>query len=355
MIVTRTPFRVTLGGGGTDLPSYYEKHGGFIFAMGMDKYMYVMTNPPGVDRKIRLRYSKTEIVDHVSELEHDLAREALRLHGIEDRMEISSMADLPAGTGLGSSGAYLVGLLTALHQYRRDYVPLQTLAEEACHIELHILDKCIGKQDQYMAAFGGLTVLDIARDGTVDVRPVQLRDGALASFIAHTHIYYTGLAHNALEVLSHQDSAMRSSSPRRASVEDSLNGIKELGYRILDAIQSEDFDRWGLLLHEHWMKKKRMSEKISVGWIDELYDEVRACCGVLGGKIIGAGGGGFLMLYCPSISRKLEDFMLSRGLPRVNYNLEREGTKVVANVASTQSMILHPTVTAASRPVDAVS
>ena len=137
---------------------------------------------------------------------------------------------------------------------------------------------------------------------------------------------------------------MRSASPRRVDVEDSLNGIKELGNGILDAIQSEDFDRWGHLLHEHWMKKKRMSEKISVPWIDELYDEVRARCGVLGGKIIGAGGGGFLMLYCPSTSRKLEDFMLSHGLPRLHYDLEREGTKVVANVASTQAMILHPAV-----------
>ena len=355
MIVTRTPFRVTLGGGGTDLPSYYEKHGGFVLAMGIDKYMYVMTNPPGVDRKIRVRYSKTEVVDHVSQLEHELAREALRLHGIEDRMEISSMADLPAGTGLGSSGAYLVGLLTALHHYRRDYVSLQSLADEACHIELSVLKKRIGKQDQYMAVYGGLSVLQIARDGTVEVCPAQVRDGALASFIAHTHIYYTGLAHDALDVLSHQDSAMRSASARRVAVEDSLNGIKELGYKILDAIQSEDFDRWGLLLHEHWTNKKRMSDKISVRWIDELYDEVRACYGVLGGKIIGAGGGGFLMLYCPTGSRRLEDFMRSRGLPRLYYNLEREGTKVVANVASTQWMILHPTAAPVLRPVPAAS
>src|SRR3989449_9623335 len=139
MIVTRTPFRVTLGGGGTDLPSYYEKHGGFVFAMGIDKYMYVMTNPPGVDRKIRVRYSKTEIVDHVSQLEHELAREALRLHGIEDRMEIASMADLPAGTGVGSSGSYLGGLLSALYHYRRNFVRLETPAGGACRIQLKVL------------------------------------------------------------------------------------------------------------------------------------------------------------------------------------------------------------------------
>jgi D-glycero-alpha-D-manno-heptose-7-phosphate kinase len=342
MIVTRTPFRVTLGGGGTDLPSYYEKHGGFVFAMGIDKYMYVMTNPPGVDRKIRLHYTQSEVVDHVSAVRHELAREALRLSGIEDRMEIASMADVPAGTGVGSSSAYLVGLLAALHQYRRDYVSLETLAEEACYIELKVLRKGIGKQDQYMAVFGGLTVLDISPEGDVDVRPVTLRGGALASFIAHTHIYYTGLLHNTLNVLSHQDTAMRSSNPGGTTVEESLNAIKDLGYRICDVIQSEDFDKWGLLLHEHWMNKKRMSDKISVTWIDQLYEEVRTSCGVLGGKLVGAGGGGFLMLYCPSTSGRLEDFMMSRGLPRLYYNLEREGTKVVANVASTQSMILHP-------------
>ncbi len=348
MIVTRTPFRVTLGGGGTDLPSYYEQHGGFVFAMGIDKYMYVMTNPPGVDRKIRLHYTQSEVADHVSQVRHELAREALRLNGIEDRMEIASMADVPAGTGVGSSSAYLVGLLGALHQYRRDYVSLETLAEEACHIELKVLKKGIGKQDQYMAAFGGLTVLEISRDGAVDVRPVHVRGGALASFIAHTHIYYPGLLRNTLDVLSQQDTAMRSASPHRTTVEQSLNGIKDLGYRILDAIQAEDFDKWGQLLHEHWVHKKRMSDKISATWIAQLYEEVRASYDVLGGKLIGAGGGGFLMLYCSNSSGKLEDFMMSRGLPRLYYNLEREGTKVVANVASTQSMILHPAVAPAS-------
>src|SRR2546430_1360556 len=156
MIITRTPFRVTLGGGGTDLPSFNEKHGGFIFAMVIDKYMYIAINPPGVDRKIRLHYTQSEVVDHVDEVRHELAREALRLHGIVDRMEISSMADLPAGTGVGSSGAYLVGLLTALHHYRRAYVPLQTLAAEARHIELNVLPKCIGEKGHYLANHGGL-------------------------------------------------------------------------------------------------------------------------------------------------------------------------------------------------------
>jgi len=342
VIITRTPFRVTLGGGGTDLPSYYEKHGGFIYAMGIDKYMYVMTNPPGVDRMVRVRYSETEIVERADQLKHELAREALRLHGIEDRMEIDSMADLPAGAGLGSSSAYLVGLLLALHSYRRDFVSLKQLAEEACHIELNVLGKRIGKQDQYMAAFGALTSLEITRDGAVEVTHSGLRESASASLVYHTHIYYTGLLRNAPAVLAPQDAAMRTSCPERAEVEDSLNGIKELGYRIRDAIEEERFEDFGLLLHEHWKLKKRLSDKVSVSWIDPLYDEVRASHGVLGGKIIGAGGGGFLMLFCPKDTRSLEDFMMKRGMPRLYYNLEREGAKVVANVASTQSMTLHP-------------
>src|SRR2546428_6139484 len=339
MIVTRTPFRVTLGGGGTDLPSYYEKHGGFIFAMGIDKYMYVMTNPPTVDSKIRLHYSQSETVDHVSELRHELAREALRLHGIEEKFEISSMADLPAGTGVGSSSCYVVGLLTALHHYRREYVSLQTLAEEACHIELNVLKKGIGKQDQYMAAYGGLTVLEIGTDGNVKVRSVELGSSSVAALVANTHIYYTGLRRNTLEVLTDQNEAMKSKeTSNHQQVAESLHRIKDLGYRILDAIEREDFDAWGQLLDEHWQHKKRLSTKIPLSVVDRLYDEVKAHYGVLGGKIIGAGGGGFLMLYCPTTHKRLEQFMLSQRMPRLHYMVEPEGSKVVVNISSTKAM-----------------
>jgi D-glycero-alpha-D-manno-heptose-7-phosphate kinase len=339
MIITRTPFRVTLGGGGTDLPSFYGKHGGFIFAMGIDKYMYVSINRPVVDRKIRIHYTQSEVVDRVSQVRHELVREALRFHDIEDALEISSMADLPAGTGVGSSSCYLVGLLAALHQYRREYVPLETLAEEACHIELNVLEKGIGKQDQYMAAFGGLTVLEITPDGSVNVRPARLTGGALANFLAHTHIYYTGLVRDAVDVLADQNNAMLSDgAPQRTTVEQSLCAIKDLGYRILDAIEAENFDQWGLLLHEHWVNKKRLSNKINVTRIDALYDEVRARFGVLGGKIIGAGGGGFLLLYSPDNSNRLEEFMLSHGLPRLAYRVENEGVKVIANFAISEPL-----------------
>lgn len=333
MIVTRTPFRVTLGGGGTDLPSYYSQNGGFIFAMGLDKYMYVSVNRPVVGSKIILHYTQSEVVDHVGELRHELAREALRMHKVESNFEVASMADLPAGTGLGSSSCYLVGLLNALHHDRRDYVPLQTLAEEACHIELDILKEGIGKQDQYMAAFGGLTVMEIARDGKVEVRQLRPSSSDIAEFVAHTHIYYTGAQRDAREVLADQNVAMqKKESSDHARVSESLHRIKDLGYRILEAIEASNFDTWGRLLHEHWQNKKKMSKKISLSRVDEIYDTVRERFGVLGGKIIGAGGGGFLMLYCPSNPKTLERFMLEQGMPRMHYTIEPEGTKVVAQM-----------------------
>jgi D-glycero-alpha-D-manno-heptose-7-phosphate kinase len=333
VIVTRTPFRVTLGGGGTDLPSYYASHGGFIFAMGLDKYMYVVVNRPTVGRKIRLHYSQSEVVDRVGDLRHELAREALRAHGIEDAFEVASIADLPAGTGLGSSSCYLVGLLNALHHDRRDYVPLQSLAEEACHIELEILKEPIGKQDQYMATYGGLTVLDIARDGKVKVRQLRPSSADIAELVAHTHIYYTGSERDAREVLHDQNVAMKSKeNVDHARVADSLHRIKDLGYRILEAIEQNNFDRWGEMLDEHWQNKKRMSNKISFSAVDEIYDEVRKRFHVLGGKIIGAGGGGFLMLYCATNHSELERFMAERGMPRMHYTIEPEGTKVVAQM-----------------------
>ncbi len=333
MIVTRTPFRVTLGGGGTDLPSYYSQNGGFIFAMGLDKYMYVTVNRPVVGRHVRLHYSHSEVVEHVSQLRHELAREALILHGIEEAFEVASIADLPAGTGLGSSSCYLVGLLNALHHDRRDYVPLQTLAEEACHIELDILKEGIGKQDQYMAAYGGLTVLEIARDGRVTVRQLGPSSSDIAEFVAHTHIYYTGASRDAREVLADQNLAMqKKDSVDHNRVADSLHRIRDLGYRILETIESGNYDRWGQLLDEHWQAKKKMSSKISLSIVDDIYDEVRKRFGVLGGKIIGAGGGGFLMLYCASHHAALEQYMAERGMPRMHYTIEAEGTKVISQM-----------------------
>lgn len=335
MIVTRTPFRVTLGGGGTDLPSYYSGHGGFVFTMAITRYMYVMVNPRLIDQKIILHYRQSEVVDSLDELRHDLVREALRRVGVRQAIEIASIADLPAGTGVGSSGSFLVGLLLALRQLTRDHVSLEALAEEACTIELETLRKPIGKQDQYIAAFGGLTVLDIAKDGTVRPESIQLGDSALADLVANSHIYYTGQDRDTVEALGPQNRAMMSpDDPRHADVAESLHRIKDLGHRILDAIRREDFDAWGAMLHEHWMFKKRLSPSVSLVRVDAIYDEVRERFGVLGGKIIGAGGGGFLMLYCPQQHKAVETFMAAHGMPRLHYMVEPEGAKVMADMAA---------------------
>ena len=192
MIITLTPFRVTLGGGGTDLPSYYSRNGGFVFSMAITRYMYVLVNSREIDRKIILNYRHSETVDSVDELQHDLVREALRFMDIQEAIEISSIADLPAGTGVGSSGSFLIGLLLGLHQLRDQHVALQALAEEACTIELDVLRKPIGKQDQYIAAFGGLSVFEIDKQGGVQCESLELGDSSLADLVANSHIYYTG-------------------------------------------------------------------------------------------------------------------------------------------------------------------
>jgi D-glycero-alpha-D-manno-heptose-7-phosphate kinase len=338
MIVTRTPFRVTLGGGGTDLPSFYEKHGGFVVAMGLDKYMYLVLNRLIVEKKVILHYTKSEMVDSAKELRHELAREALRLNGIDSGIEISSLADIPASTGLGSSSCYLVGLLTAIHAYRKDYISRQDIAAEAVRIELDVLKKGIGQQDQYMAAFGGLTVLDIDTAGKVAVRQLQLASWAIAELIANSHIYYLNKKRDAAEVLDDQNKAMATTTPDRAKVEDSLLQIKDIGHRILEAIQGEDFDAFGVLMDEHWQNKRRLSETVSYPEVDQLYDHVKKEYGVLGGKIIGAGGGGFLMLYCPRKKQQLTQFMQTKGYFRLPYQVEFEGSKVVSNLQHSQEL-----------------
>ncbi len=341
MIVTRTPFRITLGGGGTDLPAFYEKHGGYILALGINKYMYVALNIPWADRKVRLHYTKSETVEHVDQLEHELAREALKSHGIHDAIEIASLADFPAGTGLGSSSAYLVGLLNAIRTYRARPVSFDQLAEEACRIELDVLKKPIGKQDQYMAAASGLTELTIARNGEVAVRRLTLPGYAISDFIANTHLYYLNVQRTTTEILGEQTRALRAPARPSNSVESSLKEILEIGYSIGQAFRACDFDAFGRLMHEHWLAKKRLSSKVSVPVVEQLYDHVRERYGVLGGKVVGAGGGGFLMLYVPGNASKLTEFMATQGMSRLPYEAEFEGSKVITNVMNARSIDYH--------------
>ncbi len=340
MIVTRTPFRVTLGGGGTDLPSFYEKHGGYILAAGIDKYMYVALNVPVADQLVRLHYTQSETVANTRELRHELAREALLRYGIEHSVEIASLADLPAGTGLGSSSCYLVGLLQAIHAYLEVPTGKQELAEEACDIELNILRKPIGKQDQYLAVFGGLTEMVIARDGTVRVERLGLPAHAIAEFVSKTHLYYTKISRDAIDILAQQDRSVRESRGGSAT-ESGLLEILHIGEAIGEAFRRSDFDRFGELMHDHWLAKRALSAKITVDPMERLYDALRRDFGVTGGKIAGAGGGGFMMLYCPTDGKALTKYMAGQGFERLNWTLDFSGSRLVSNLLASRSMRLH--------------
>jgi D-glycero-alpha-D-manno-heptose-7-phosphate kinase len=337
MIITRTPFRVTLGGGGTDLPSFYREHGGFIFAAAIDKYMFLNVNTPIVDDKIRVRYSSTEMVDRVDEVQHTLAREALRHFSVTNGIEIVSIADIPAGTGLGSSGSYLVGLLNALHALLQDQATPQKLAEEACHIEMDVLDKPIGKQDQYMAAFGGLTALDITPDGRVGVTRLDLDVDLVESLERNILMFYTNEMRDATAILQKQDEATRTKNP---TVVKSLLEIKDIGLEINDAISKGNLRRFGELLDVHWDSKKRLSEGISNPRIDAWY-ELAKQNGAIGGKISGAGGGGFLMLYCEENKTRLREALRAAGLRELKFRFDFEGSKVIFDVVSREGRLAH--------------
>ena len=337
MILTRTPFRMTLGGGGTDLPSFYREHGGFILAVGIDKYMYLNVNTPIVDDKIRVRYTSSEMVDHVDEVKHTLAREALRHFGITSGIEIVSIADIPAGTGLGSSSTYLVGLMNAMHTLLQDQATPLKLAEEACYIELDVLKKPIGKQDQYMAAFGGLTALDISPAGHVNVTRMGLDVDLVESLEHNILMFYTNEMRDATTILRKQDEATRT---KDHAVVTSLREIKDIGLEIKHAICNGDLHRFGELLDLHWQSKKRLSEGISNPQIDGWY-ELAKQNGAIGGKISGAGGGGFLMLYCEENKAKLREAMRGAGLRELKFRFDFEGSKVVFDVVSRDGRLAH--------------
>jgi D-glycero-alpha-D-manno-heptose-7-phosphate kinase len=337
MIITRTPFRVTLGGGGTDLPSFYQEHGGFILAVAIDKYMFLNVNTPIVDDKIRVRYTSSEMVDHVDEVQHTLAREALRHFGVTSGIEIVSIADIPAGTGVGSSSSYLVGLLNAMHALLQDQATPQKLAEEACHIELEVLKKPIGKQDQYMAAFGGLTALDIKPNGRVTVTRMDLDVDLVESLEHNILMFYTNEMRDATTILKKQDQATRN---RDRTVVNSLREIKDIGLEISSAISKGELRRFGQLLDTHWRVKKQLSQGISNPQIDAWYELAKEN-GAIGGKISGAGGGGFLMLYCEENKNRLREAMRCAGLRELKFRFDFEGSKVVFDVVSRDGRLAH--------------
>lgn len=329
MIITRTPFRFTLGGGGTDLPSYYSRYGGLIFAAAIDKYMFISVNRPIVDDLVRVKYSSSETVPSVRDLKHDLARVALQSAGIKDAIEVISMADIPASTGLGSSSCYLVGLLNALYAMKKEARSSQELAETACELEMFQLAKPVGKQDAYLAAFGGLPVMEIARDGKVSVRQARLDFPLLDDLNRNTLLFYTGTTRQAEAILRHQDESVKAQDPL---VTDTLHRIKDIGYRILEAIEGANLDEFGLLMDEHWEAKKKLSAKIADSRHHEIYAIAKAN-GALGGKVTGAGGGGFFVFYTASHHHRLRKAMVGEGLRELRYRFDMEGSKTLVNLS----------------------
>lgn len=334
MIITRTPFRITLGGGGTDLPSFYREHGGFVFTMAINKYMHVIVHRlPVMERRFVIRYSQVESVSRVEDIAHPIVREALKLHGIGDFIEVTSIADIPAKTGLGSSGAYTVGLLKALRALKNMSSDPGELADEACHIEMDILKDPVGKQDQYIAAYGGFRTLSISKDGKVTVGTVPTDSFLVAELVQKARVYYTGIQRSAAAVLKEQsDGCERKQAASSSAVAESLLQIMDIGHQIERAFRAKDLDRFGVLMDEHWQCKKRLSGKVTVSAVEELYDFTKREFGVLGGKIIGAGGGGFVMLYAPERQRELDMFMAERGMPRVSFFPSMRGATVVSDM-----------------------
>jgi D-glycero-alpha-D-manno-heptose-7-phosphate kinase len=328
MIISRAPVRITLGGGGTDLASYYKQFGGFLIAGGINKYVYIAANPR-FHMSIRLSYSETEVVDKVGQIRHRIFREALAMLSIEQGIELVSVADVPANCGLGTSGTFTVALLNALHAFKRSFVSQSRLAEQACIIEIERLKEPIGKQDQYASAYGGLTCFTFDRDGSVRVEPLRLSDEQVNALENRILLFYTGQERQASDILREQKERTEADD---SEVISRLHQIKEIGLETRRAFEAGDLDRFGELLHHHWETKRRLSSKVSAPRIEEWYETARKH-GALGGKIMGAGGGGFFLFYCPDNGRsKLVDALVRSGLRPMRFRFDFEGAKIVANL-----------------------
>ena len=324
MIITRSPLRVSLGGGGTDLPSYYQEYGGFLVAAAVDKYVYI-TQHRTFQEEIIVKYSKLERVSAVDQIEHPIVREALKLVGITDpHLELTSMADIPGGTGLGSSGSFTTALLKALHAYKKNLLSPVELAEQACDIEINRLGEPIGKQDQYIAAIGGITAFTFRQDGRVEYRPVRFSEETLFNLEDNLLLFFTGYSRSASAILKDQNDK---SKKQDQAMLDNLHFTKELGYKSLDALEAGNLEEFAHLMDVHWQRKKARSSGMSNPHINEWYDYAMAH-GALGGKLIGAGGGGFLMFYAADKAR-LRHAMREKGLQEVRFRFDFEGTKVV--------------------------
>ncbi len=322
MIITRTPLRISIGGGGTDLPSYYESFGGFVISAAIDKYVYITVNKtfrPGY----LLKYAKTEHTQTLDEIEHPLLRETLRLMEIEPMVETVSIADVPAGTGLGSSGSFTVGLLHALHAYKRRKISTEEMARMANHIEMTILGEPCGKQDHYVAAYGGLTCQEYHPDGGVTITPLDVSEATLRDLSENLLLFFTGYSRAAAEILEDQK---RKSEKGDSGMRDNLHFIKDLGIKIKERLEKGDTQGFATLMNEHWQRKKARSESISNDHINELYD-LALTKGALGGKLVGAGSGGFLLFYTLD-KPQLRAAMTDAGLQEMEFGFDYDGSIV---------------------------
>ena len=325
MIIARSPLRISLGGGGTDLPSYYQQHGGFLVAGAIDKYVSIIINNRFVSQLL-LKYSRLEEVASVRDVQHPIIRESLLALNVQQtNLEITSIADIPAGTGLGSSGSFTTALLKALHAHQRNIIHPATLAEQACDIELNRLKEPIGKQDQYIAAIGGITAFTFHPDGRVEYRPCAISEETLFNLEDNLLLFFTGYARSASGILKDQHEKSKQNDQAMIA---NLHFTKELGYKSLDALQGGNLEEFARLMDVHWQHKKARSSGMSNQAINDWYDHAMRN-GALGGKVIGAGGGGFLMFYAAD-KTKLRHAMRERGLQEVRFRFDFEGTKVVA-------------------------
>ena len=320
MIITKTPFRMSFAGGGTDLKAFYSLEHGAVLSTAIDKYMYITVNKR-FDRTIRLSYSKTEIVDDVESLQHDIVREALKRIGIREGLEITSIADLPAGSGMGSSSSFTVGLMHALYAHRGIYRTSAQLAEDACTIEIDVLGAPIGKQDQYAAAFGGLNVITFHADGKVFVEPIICRSTTLATLNDRLLLFFTGETRDAHDILCNLQTATESRMKHLLRMRELVDELKKI------LVEGRDLRSFGEVLGKGWKHKREIADGISNSAIDETYDRALKA-GAVGGKILGAGGGGFLLLYV-----ELEDqanvIQALSDLRRLPFRFEQRGSHVI--------------------------
>jgi D-glycero-alpha-D-manno-heptose-7-phosphate kinase len=323
VLITRTPLRVTLGGGGTDLPSYYNQHGGLVVSAAISQHIYISVNRTFTNDYF-LKYSQLERVEKPEQIQHPIMREVLMAHDIGPGVEIVSTADIPAGTGLGSSGSFTVGLLKAVHAVQKHHVSASDLGAEACEIEIERLGRQVGKQDQYAAAFGGITRFDFKPDGGVDVAPAQLSADTWHDLETHLLMFFTGYSRDADRVLGEQ---VAKSTSGDAAMTDNLHYVKDLGLRSLASLEGGDVDKFADLMHEHWTVKKQRSASMSNPRIDQLYQRGRDA-GARGGKLVGAGAGGFLMFYAED-TRRLRAAMAEEGLSELRFAFDQGGSTVL--------------------------